>query len=191
MCSKGEPKRLVVGMSGASGAALTIRLLKLLEPMDEVEVHLVVTDAARQVMALETGREASSLGPLVARMYGEDDLSAPVASGSFSAAGMVIIPCSMKALAGVAMGYAENLLLRAADVTLKERRPLVLVTRETPLSLIHLDNMRTVTRAGAMVLPPVLTMYTQPRSLEEAVDQVVGKVLDVLGVQSEVYRRWS
>ena len=183
--------RLVVGMSGASGAALTLRLLKVLEGVDHVEVHLVVTDAARQVMAHETGREASSLEPLVTRAYGERDISAPVASGSFRADGMVVIPCSMKALAGVASGYAENLLLRAADVTLKERRPLVLVTRETPLSLIHLENMRTVTRAGATVLPPVLTMYTNPATLEEAVDQVVGKVLDVLGIHSEVYKRWA
>lgn len=180
-----------MGMSGASGAALAVRLLEVLARMERVEVHLVITDAARQVMALETGREASTLKELVTRMYGEHDLAAPVASGSFSTAGMVVIPCSMKALSGVATGYAENLLLRAADVCLKERRPLVLVARETPLSLIHLDNMRAVTRAGATVLPPVLTMYTKPTTLEEAVDQVVGKVLDVLGIQSEVFRRWS
>ncbi len=191
MSDKTEQRRLVIGMSGASGAALTVRLLKVLADMDDVEVHLVVTDAAKQVMAHETGREASSLAALVHRMYGERELAAPVASGSFRAAGMVVIPCSMKALAGVAAGYAENLLLRAADVCLKERRPLVLVARETPLSLIHLDNMRAVTRAGATVLPPVLTMYTNPATLEEAMDQVVGKVLDVLGIQSEVYKRWG
>ena len=191
MSDKTEQRRLVIGMSGASGAALTVRLLKVLADMDDVEVHLVVTDAAKQVMAHEPGREASSLAALVHRMYGERELAAPVASGSFRAAGMVVIPCSMKALAGVAAGYAENLLLRAADVCLKERRPLVLVARETPLSLIHLDNMRAVTRAGARVLPPVLTMYTNPATLEEAMDQVVGKVLDVLGIQSEVYKRWG
>ncbi len=184
-------RRLVVGMSGASGSALAIRLLEVLRGMDHVEVHLVVTDAALQVMDLETGREIEALEPLVARAYGERDISAPVASGSFEADGMVIIPCSMKALAGVATGYAENLLLRAADVTLKERRPLVLVARETPLSLIHLDNMRAVTRAGATVLPPVLTLYTNPATLEEAMDQVVGKVLDVLGIRSEVFKRWG
>ena len=191
MSKKDEPQKLVVGMSGASGAALTIRLLKLLAEMGQVEVHLVISDAAKLVMAHETGREAATLEPLVSRIYGEDDLLAPVASGSFRTGGMVVIPCSMKALSGIATGYAENLLLRSADVCLKERRPLVLVTRETPLSLIHLDNMRAVTRAGATVLPPVLTMYTQPKSLEEALDQVVGKVLDVLGIQSEVYQRWG
>ena len=185
-----EPRRLIVGISGASGAALGVRLLELLAPT-AWEVHLVLTDAAAQVMALETGREVTALQGLAARVHRPDDLMSPLASGSFRADAMVVIPCSMKSLAGIAGGYADNLLLRAADVCLKERRPLVLVARETPLSLIHLDNMRAVTLAGATVLPPVLTLYTMPESVDQAVDQVVGKVLDVLGIHSEVYQRWG
>ena len=185
-----ETRRIVVGISGASGAALGLRLLELLAQTDR-EVHLILTDAARQVMDHETGADAARPEQLAYQLHRADDLFAPVASGSFETRGMVVVPCSMKTLAGIACGYAENLLLRAADVTLKERRPLVLVARETPLSLIHLENMRRVTLAGATVLPPVLTMYGLPQTLEQAVDQVVGKVLDTLGIACEGYNRWS
>jgi flavin prenyltransferase len=185
-----EPRRIVLGISGASGAALGVRALELLSAAG-CEVHLVVSEAARAVLAAECDRTPESLAPLAHRVHDPRDFAAPIASGSFRTAGMLIAPCSMKSLAGIAHGYADTLLLRAADVCLKERRRLVLVAREAPLSLIHLENMRLVTLAGAVVLPPVLGFYTRPASLAEAVDQICGKALDLLGVESEVYRRWQ
>lgn len=183
-------RRIVVGISGASGAAIGVRLLELLAQGGHA-AHLVVTRAGEQVLAHETGRTLASLAPLVSKVYAPDDLTAPVASGSFRTDAMVVVPCSMKSLAGIAAGYADSLLLRAADVCLKERRRLVLVARESPLSLVHINNMRRVTEAGAIVLPPVLTFYHRPQTLEQVIDQVAGKVLDVLGIDSEVFHRWS
>jgi polyprenyl P-hydroxybenzoate/phenylacrylic acid decarboxylase-like protein len=185
-----ENKRLVVGVSGASGASLAIRLLEVLNETDW-EVHLIITEPARRIMAHETGRDAQSLEKLAYRAYRSDDLYSSIASGSFQTFGMVVIPCSMKTLAGIACGYADNLLLRAADVCLKERRRLVLVPRETPLSLIHLEHMQKLTLAGAIIAPPVLTMYTLPKSIDEVVDQIVGKVLDLLAIEMKGYRRWE
>ncbi len=180
-------KRLVVGISGASGVALGIRLLERLEPTDR-EVHLILTEPARQVIELESGCELRKIEALATRAYGPNDLTAPMASGTFATDGMAVIPCSMKTLAGIASGYADNLLLRAADVCLKERRRLVLVPRETPLNLIHLENMRRLALAGATLLPPVITMYTGPKSIEDLIDQIVGKVLDALGVEGGAAR---
>jgi 4-hydroxy-3-polyprenylbenzoate decarboxylase len=177
-------KRLVVGISGASGVVLGIRLLEELSETDW-ETHLILTDPARQVIEIESGREPEELHDLATRVYGPDDLLAPMASGSFVTDGMAVIPCSMKTLAGIASGYADNLLLRAADVCLKERRRLVLVPRETPLNLIHLENMRRLALAGVTLLPPVITMYTKPKSIDHLVDQIVGKVLDALGIERE------
>ncbi|HOX42406.1 MAG TPA: UbiX family flavin prenyltransferase [Myxococcota bacterium] len=185
-----EPRRIVLGLSGASGAPLGVRALELLHAAG-CEVHLVVSEAARAVLAAECQRTAESLAPLAHRVHDPRDFCAPIASGSFRCDGMLIAPCSMKSLAGIAHGYADNLLLRAADVCLKERRRLVLVAREAPLSLIHLENMRLVTLAGGIILPPVLGFYTRPASLAEAVDQICGKALELLGVESEVYRRWE
>jgi 2,5-furandicarboxylate decarboxylase 2 len=182
--------RLIVGITGASGAALGVRLLELLAEVGR-EVHLVVSAGGARVLAHETGRDVASLQPLVARVHADDDHFAPIASGSFAAQAMVVVPCSMKTLAGIASGYADGLLLRAADVCLKERRRIVLVTRETPLSLVHIENMRRATLAGAIVMPPVVTMYTKPARIEDVVDQIVGKILDLVGIEHEVMRRWS
>ncbi len=170
---------------------LGIRLLEVLRHTDW-EVHLTWTQPAEKVIQHETSRRPESLGELATRVYSPDDWFAPIASGSVPTHGMVVIPCSMKTLAGIAHGYADNLLLRAADVCLKERRKLVVVPRETPLSLIHIDNMRKVTLAGGIVLPPVLTMYNMPESVEQVVDQIVYKVLNVLGlgIGREVLQRW-
>ncbi len=185
-----ENKRIVVGVTGSSGSILAVKLLEALA-QTEWEVHLVVSEMGRRVMEHETGRDLESLRGLAAHHHQPEDLFASIASGSFQTRGMVVVPCSMKTLAGVAAGFAHDLLLRAADVCLKERRRLVLVTRETPLSLIHLENMRRVTLAGAVVMPPVLTLYTKPATLEQVVDQLTGKVLDLLGVEAEVGGRWS
>lgn len=189
-----EPRRIAVGLTGASGAVLGVRLLELLRQAGReapLEVHLVVSEAGEAVLRAETGRTLDDLRPLAERVYAPRDLFAPIASGSFALDGMVIIPCSMKTLGGVAHGYADDLMLRAADVCLKERRRLLLVARETPLSLIHLENMRLVTLAGGVIMPPVLSFYTRPASLEEAIDQVAGKALELLGVPSPAFKRWG
>ena len=190
-----EPNCIIVGVTGGSGARLAVRLLEALASAGR-EVHLVVSGAGRKVLAHETGRTPEDLAGLGGgrfHLHTPDDLFAPIASGSFRAGGMVIVPCSMKTLAGVAAGYADDLLLRAADVCLKERRRLVLVARESPLSLIHIENMRQVTLAGAVVLPPVLTCYTSPapETLDDLVDQITARVLDQLGVEASLGQRWG
>ncbi len=182
--------RLIVAISGASGAIYGIRALQTLRKLG-VETHLVVTRAALETIRLETDYKGSDVERLASETHGIDDIASKISSGSFRTDGMVVIPCSMKTLAGVASGYSDNLLLRAADVTLKERRPLVLVVRETPLSLIHIENMATVTRAGAIVLPAMPAFYSRPNSVDDLVNQVVGKALDALGVDHDLSRRWD
>jgi 4-hydroxy-3-polyprenylbenzoate decarboxylase len=171
-------------MSGSSGAVLGIRLLESLKPTDW-EVHLTLTEPAELVIKHETGMEREAFAALADQVYRPDDLFAPIASGSLMTHGMVVIPCSMKTVAGIACGYADNLLLRAADVCLKECRKLVLVPRESPLSSIHLENMQKLTAAGAVMVPPVMTMYTMPKSIDDMVDHIVNKVLDILGIERE------
>ncbi len=183
-------KRVIVGVSGASGSVLALRLLEELRKSG-AETHLIVSKAAGKVMKLETGKSMKDLERLASETHDNTDLSAPVASGSFRTDGMVIIPCSMKTLAGVASGYSDNLMLRAADVCLKERRKLVLVARETPLSAIHAENMLRVSRAGGIILPPMLSFYSKPGSINDLVSHVIGKVMDSLGIENSVYRRWG
>jgi polyprenyl P-hydroxybenzoate/phenylacrylic acid decarboxylase-like protein len=185
-----DSNRIIVGVTGGSGAPLALRLLELLAGTPW-ETHLVVSQSGRAVFEHETGQPLDRLAALATHVHAPDDLFAPIASGSYPTRGMVVLPCSMKTLAGIATGFSDDLLLRAADVCLKERRRLVLVTRESPLSLIQIENMRRVTLAGGVVLPPVLTMYTHPTSVEDLLDQVLGKVLDVLGVDLELRRRWG
>jgi 4-hydroxy-3-polyprenylbenzoate decarboxylase len=182
--------RVAVGISGASGAVLGLRLLEVLKEM-RVETHAVMTKAAERILKEEHGASREDVAKLAHRLYDVDDFTAPIASGSFKVDGMVVAPCSMKTLAGIVCGYSDNLLLRAADVTLKERRPLVLVVREAPLSVVHLRNMLAAAEMGAVVLPPVLTFYIKPRSVEDLVDYVVGRALDALGLKHSLYRRWG
>ena len=182
--------RIVVAISGASGAVYGIRILEVFKKLG-VESHLIVTAAAAETIPMETGRRVKDVERLAAKTYRIDDLAARVSSGSFQTDGMVVVPCSTKTLGGIANGYADNLLLRAADVTLKERRPLILVVRETPLTLIHLENMATVTRAGAVVLPAMPAFYHRPKTIDDLVDHVVGKVLDAFRIQHNLYRRWN
>jgi 4-hydroxy-3-polyprenylbenzoate decarboxylase len=181
--------RLIVGISGASGAIYGIRALQVLGELG-VETHLVVTNAALETIRLETDFKKADVVRLATETHRLDDITSKIASGSYQTDGMLVIPCSMKTLAGIASGYSDNLLLRAADVTMKERRRLVLVVRETPLSLIHIENMATVTRAGAIVLPAVPAFYHRPKTVAALVDQVVGKALDVLEIEHHLVKRW-
>lgn len=183
-------ERLVIGISGGSGVLLGIRLLEFLKDTD-YETYLVITKPAESIIPHETEYSVEDVKKLATKSYDNSDFFAPFASGSFRTSGMVIIPCSMKTLAGIASGYSDNLLLRAADVSLKERRKLVLVTRETPLSYIHIKNMSKVTKAGAIVVPPVLSFYSKPKSVDDMINFVLGKVLDALGVDNELYERWG
>lgn len=183
-------ERIIVGISGSSGSILGIRFLEVLKRL-KIETHLIISNTAKKLIEHETEYKVRDVEKLASKVYGYDDLFAPIASGSFKTKGMVIIPCSMKTLAGVASGYSDNLMLRAADVCLKERRKLVLVARETPLSLIHIENMRRVTLAGGVILPPILTMYSKPKSIDEMLNHIIGKVLDSLGIENKIYKRWE
>ncbi|MDR2725052.1 MAG: UbiX family flavin prenyltransferase [Candidatus Adiutrix sp.] len=183
-------KRLVVGLSGASGAPLSLALLEGLRFFPEWEVHLVISRAGERVLREETGKTPEDLRPLVHTVHDLDNIGASIASGTFATQGMVVLPCSMKTLAGICHGYADNLLLRAADVTLKERRKLVLVARETPLSLIHLRNMASLAEMGVVIMPPVLTYYNQPQSIEDMAGHLIGKVMLEFGLEFKGFRRW-
>jgi flavin prenyltransferase len=182
--------RLVIGISGASGSIYGIRALEILRKLG-VETHLIITEAARETIRLETNYKIKEVEALASESHKVDDITSKLASGSFRTEGMVIIPCSMKTLSGVASAYADNLLIRAAGVALKERRPLVIVARETPLSLIDLENMVKVTRAGAIVLPAMPAFYHRPKTIAELVDQVAAKALDLVGVEHTLTRRWE
>ena len=185
-----KKRRLVVGISGATGIAYAARLLELLKESD-VESHLVVSRAADITRAQETEITAERLRKLADATYPIGNVAASMASGSFRTIGMVIIPCSMKTLAEVATGLGDSLLSRAADVTLKERRRLVLVARETPLNLVHLRNMTAATEAGAIVFPPVPAFYTLPSSIDDMITQTVGRILDLFDISVPGIRRWG
>lgn len=183
-------KRLVVGISGASGIIYGVRLLQVLK-MSNVETHLVITRAAEKVMEVEGELSLIQIRKLSTRFYSVNDVAAPISSGSFLTDGMVVIPCSTKTLAGIANGFSDNLLLRAADVTVKERRPLILVVRETPLSTIHLRNMLKLANIGVTILPASPAFYHKPTTVNDLVDHIVGKVLDILNIKHELYERWK
>lgn len=183
------PRRLIVGISGASGIVYGVRLLQLLQPLD-VETHLVLSKSAQVTMAYETDWKLADVHALADRHYRNDDLAACISSGSYRTLGMVVAPCSMRTLAEVATGLSTTLLTRAADVVLKERNRLVLLARETPLHLVHLRNMVAVTEMGAIVAPPVPAFYSKPVNLEQMVDHTLGRVLDLFGLESGVVNRW-
>ncbi len=187
--SKEPQHRLVVGISGASGAILGIRLLEILQPM-EIETHLVLSHAARVTIAQETGRAISEVQALADVNYNPADIGAAIASGSYETMGMVIIPCSIKTLSAVANSYADDLLSRSADVSLKEGRPLILVVREAPLHRGHIRLMSLAAEAGAVIFPPVPAFYTQPQNLDDIVTNIAGRVLARLGVKNEWYGKW-
>ena len=187
----GARPRLVVGMSGSSAPQLGAAFLRAARLQGGVETHFVLSAGARRSIELELRTDPAEVEKLADVVYDAADLGAAISSGSFPTMGMVIIPCSMRTLAAVATGNSDNLLARAADVTLKERRRLVLVTRETPLSYIHIRNMETVTLAGATVLPPVPAFYHRPSTIDDLLMHTCGKVLDQFGLEHDLYRRWT
>lgn len=178
-----------MGVSGASGIIYTLRLLQTLREL-KAETHLVMTRAAEKVAKAEANLKPEALRRLASYSYGQNRLEAPLASGDFHHDGMVVVPCSTKTLAGIAHGYSQNLLLRAAEVALKEGRTLILVVRETPLNLIHLKNMLAAAEAGAVILPACPAFYHKPKNLEQLADFVVGKILDLLRIPHNLYERW-
>jgi 4-hydroxy-3-polyprenylbenzoate decarboxylase len=190
MSPDGGTPRVVVGICGASGIGYGVRALEMLAQLG-VETHLVLTKAAKATLAHETDLTVAEVRQLASHVHAEHDLGAAIASGSFPVHGMLVAPCSIKSLSGIANCYDDNLLVRAADVTLKERRPLVLLLRETPLHLGHLRLMTQACEAGATIMPPVPAFYTRPSSLEEMISHTVGRALDQLGLSHPSTERWS
>ncbi|MDZ7850888.1 MAG: UbiX family flavin prenyltransferase [Halodesulfurarchaeum sp.] len=187
-----ERERLVVGLSGASGIPLGVETIRALS--DHFAVHTVVTDGARAVMEHETDSEAATMETIEAaseRVYDGSELAAPISSGTVDTAGMVVVPASMKSVAAIANGYAENLLVRAADVTLKEDRQLVVVPRESPLNEAHLENLLALRKRGVAVVPPVLGFYYDPAGIDDVIDRIVGTVLDRFDVNHDRYVAWN
>src|SRR5262245_36803365 len=185
-----QPARLIVGLSGASGVIFGVRLLELLRDT-VIETHLVMSRSAEVTLAYETNRKVKDVKALADHCYDIGDMAAPISSGSYLTLGMIVAPCSVKSLAEIASGVTTTLLSRAADVTLKERRRLVLMVRETPLHAGHLKSMLAVTEAGGIVAPPLPAFYARPKSLEEMVDHSVGRVLDLFDVEVGAVRRWG
>ncbi|MFK3739168.1 UbiX family flavin prenyltransferase [Massilia sp. TN1-12] len=184
-------RRIVVAITGATGAIYGVRLLQRLGATPGVETHLVVSDAASLTLHQEVGLQRRDVEALAHVVHRSRDIGASIASGSFLTAGMVIAPCSMKTLAAIAHGLSDNLIARAADVVLKERRKLVLMVRETPFNLAHLRNMMAVTEMGGIVFPPLPSFYNRPASIDEMVDHTVARVMDLLGVENELAPRWG
>lgn len=186
-------KRLIVGITGASGVIYGIRLLEILRDVPDVESHLVISSAGAQTIGLETDYTAGQVSDLADQVYRFRDIAAPISSGSFKTAGMVVIPSTMKTLAGIAHSFSDNLILRAADVVLKDRRRLIIVPRETPLHLGHLRLMTQVVEMGAIIVPPMPAFYHHPKSIDDIVNQTVNRVLDLLDIElaDELFERWK
>lgn len=184
-------KRLVIGISGASGTVYGIRLLEVLKGIDDVETHVVVSEGARVTMRHENSIDPEAVEILADVLHSPCDLAASISSGSFRTEGMIVAPCSMKSLSMIANSIDGNLLIRAADVTLKERRKLVLIARETPLHLGHLRHMIAVTEMGGVMLPPMPSFYHKPRTIEDIIDQTVGKALDQFAIEHRLFERWK
>ena len=182
--------RILIGNNGSSGVIYGIRLLEVLSGLKGVETHLIISAAGEKTIEIETSFKADEVKALANYCYAIEDIAARIASGSFQHDGMIVAPCSMKTLSALATSYADNLLTRAADVTLKERRRLVLMVRETPLHLGHLRNMVAVTEMGAVVMPPVPAFYHSPKTIQDIVDHTVGKALDLFHIEHNLFRRW-
>jgi len=186
----GARVKLTIAITGASGVIYGKRLLEVLHNK-KIETYLVISQAAKKIIKHELGTSEKTLEKLASHVHEIDDWSSPIVSGSFKTDGMVIVPCSMKTLAGIASGFADNVILRAADVMLKEKRKLILVPRETPLNIIHLRNMLDLAKQGAIIVPAMPAYYHKPKNIEALVDFVVGRVLDLLGIEHNLYKRWQ
>jgi flavin prenyltransferase len=186
-----RPRRFVVAITGATGAVYGVRLLQRLGAVPGVETHLVMSDAAALTLHQEVGLQKRDVEALAHVVHRNRDIGASIASGSFRSDGMVVAPCSMKTLAAVAHGLSDNLIARAADVILKERRRLILMVRETPFNLAHLRNMTAVTEMGAIVFPPLPSFYNRPATIDEMVDHTVARVMDLLDIEHELAPRWA
>ncbi|WP_319759966.1 UbiX family flavin prenyltransferase [Maridesulfovibrio sp.] len=186
-----DKKRIILAASGASGTLYAVKLARFLGLADDIELHLIVSDAALKVLELETSFKPEDLTGNADVVYRQDNIAAPPASGSWQHDGMIICPCSMASLAAIAQGLGSNLMHRAADVCLKERRKLILVTRETPLNLIHIRNMETATLAGATVMPASPGFYHSPESLDDMAAHMAGRILEQLEIPHNLYRCWG
>ena len=184
-------KRIIVGISGATGVIYGIRLLKELHKRQEVETHLIISEAGIKNIAIETEEKIDDLYKLADYYYSNSDLAAPVSSGSFLAEAMVIMPCTIKTLSGIANSYNANLMTRVADVCLKEKRTLILGVRETPLHSGHLELMHKASSLGALILPPVPAFYHRPQNISDIINQTVGKVLDNINIEHNLFKRWK
>jgi len=184
-------RRVIVGISGASGVIYGVRTLLHLREIDDVETHLVLSEGARINIRLETTHSADEVVGMANVVHKPDNLAAAISSGSFITDGMIVVPCSIKSLSGIVNSYADTLLVRAADVCLKEKRKLVLVVRETPLHKGHLELLTRAADLGAMILPPMPAFYHRPESIEDVIDQTIGKAFDYLRIEHDLFRRWG
>lgn len=183
--------RIIVGITGASGSVYGIRLLEVLQTFQNVETHLVITEAGKMTIRLETAKQVEEVEKLAHHVYDNQDLAAPITSGSFRTDGMIVIPCSVKTLSGLANSSNLNLLLRAGDVTLKERRKLAVVFRETPLHSGHLRLLTQLAETGAIIMPPMPAFYHHPKTIPDLIDHTVGKILDQFGLEHQLFKRWK
>ena len=181
---------LIVGITGASGATYGTRLLEVLSSTRNIETHLIVSQPAEAIIKYETGRSIQEVSALASSSYDIRDIGARISSGSFKTDGMIVAPCTVKTMSAIASSYSENLLVRVADVTLKERRRLLLLVRETPLHLGHLRNMERLCEMGAVIMPPVPAFYHRPQTIQDIVDHTVGKMLDMFGIEHTLFQRW-
>jgi len=186
-----EKKVLVIGITGASGAIYGIRLLQVLSGMKKIETHLIISQAGEMNIKHETDWKIKDIKAMADFNYGIDDIGACLSSGSFKRDGMIIAPCSVKTMSALANSFTHNLITRAADVNLKERRKLVLLVRETPLHLGHLRNMERLAEIGAIVMPPMPAFYHRPKTLQDIIDQTIGRVLDIFDIEHNLFSRWS
>jgi 4-hydroxy-3-polyprenylbenzoate decarboxylase len=186
-----KKRKIIIGISGASGTIYGVRLLETLQNYSEIETHLVISDIAKEIIKHEDGRDPEKVLALADIVHPIKNLGAAISSGSFLTEGMIIAPCSIKSLSGIANSYNDNLLVRAADVCLKERRKVIIVLRETPLHLGHLELMTRVTQYGATLLPPMPSFYHKPKTIDDIINQTVGKVLDNFGIEHNLFTRWK
>ena len=182
---------LIVGITGASGAIYGIRLLEVLSSVKNVETHLIVSEPAEAIIKYETGRSIEDVKELASFSYDIRDIGAQIASGSFKTDGMIVAPCTVKTMSAIANSYSENLLIRAGDVTIKEKRQLLLLVRETPLHIGHIRNMERLCEMGAIIMPPAPAFYHKPQTIQDIVDHTVGKMLDLFGIEHGLFQRWS